>query len=249
MSKYNKTDLDPKTVFERHVFHRDIFAHYLRWSFVLDRVKRDNSSILTDFGCGKGYLAEVLYRNRHSLKLYQGLDIRKRTIEKAKERLENVDWIKFYAADLILDDLNYLEPADIVTSFEVIEHIGRQNASIFLKKFKACGKKDAVYYLSTPNYDEKVGAAGNHTYNGRINEFKHEELQELIKEAGFNIVEKFGTFASQKDYKDLLSDSERIMFTELNKYYDSNLISVIFAPLFPEQSRNCLWVLKKRLKD
>jgi hypothetical protein len=33
--KYNTTDLDPEATFERHVFHRDQFAHYLRWTHVL----------------------------------------------------------------------------------------------------------------------------------------------------------------------------------------------------------------------
>lgn len=34
------------------------------------------------------------------------------------------------------------------------------------------------------------------------------------------------------------------MFSELRKYYDTNLLSNIMAPFFPEQSRNTLWVLK-----
>ena len=30
----------------------------------------------------------------------------------------------------------------------------------------------------------------------------------------------------------------------LKDYYDSNLLSVIFAPLYPRYSRNCIWHLK-----
>lgn len=245
MKKYNTTDLDPEKTFERHVFHRDQFAHYLRWTYILKVTQNTRDITLTDFGCGKGHLAEVLYRNRHSVGLYQGLDIRKQTIDKAKEKFERVPWVKFYQADLVLDDLNYLEKADVVTSFEVIEHVGKQNADVFLQKFLACGKEDADYYLSTPNYDEKVGAAQNHIYNGQVNEFKHEELQELL-EKYFVVEEKFGTFASQKDYKDLLSKEEKELFDKLNRYYNPDLISVIFAPLYPEAARNSLWHLKRK---
>ena len=55
--------------------------------------------------------------------------------------------------------------ADKVCAFEVLEHVGKQNADAFLENFKACGNNNATYYLSTPNYDPSVGAAGNHTYD------------------------------------------------------------------------------------
>src|SRR6185295_7792887 len=77
---YNATDLDPVSTFERHVFHRDQFAHYLRWSFVLRRIGRHERVV--DFGCGKGNLLETLYRNQHTPAAYFGFDIRTQTIQK-----------------------------------------------------------------------------------------------------------------------------------------------------------------------
>ena len=32
---YNKTQLHPEQIFEKHIFHRDQFAHYLRWNYIL----------------------------------------------------------------------------------------------------------------------------------------------------------------------------------------------------------------------
>ncbi len=59
---YNITQLHPDKCFERHIFHRDQFAHYLRWTHIL---KESNiGETIVDFGCGKGNLLEVLYRNR-----------------------------------------------------------------------------------------------------------------------------------------------------------------------------------------
>jgi hypothetical protein len=66
----------------------------------------------------------------------------------------------------------------------------------------------------------------------------------LVHLAGFDIERVYGTFASQKDYKKLLTPGQREVFEALNEYYDANLISNIFAPMFPAQSRNCLWHLK-----
>lgn len=250
MKKYNTTDLDPVSTFERHVFHRDQFAHYLRWSHIVKEAKIGETVV--DFGCGKGNMLEVFYRNKFKCARYVGIDIRKQTIEAAKEKFQPVEWAEFYADDLIFPTMDYKQfQGDKVCSFEVAEHVGKQNIDAFLTNMRDCGNENATYYISTPNYDEKVGAAGNHTYDsgdGRgvaIHEFAHTELQGHI-EKYFTIEKKFGTFASIKDYKHLLNEWQVQMFESLKEYYDSNLLSVIMAPFFPEQSRNTLWVLKRK---
>lgn len=252
MKNYNVTDLDPQTTFERHVFHRDQFAHYLRWSHILKESKVNKESIL-DFGCGKGNLLEVLYRNKFKAKYYTGIDIRKQTINQAKEKFNGVKWASFICDDLCNPKTDFSKiKADKVCSFEVIEHVGKNRAQIFLNNFKSCGHKDSVYYLSTPNFDEKVGAAGNHTYDSgdglgiQIQEFEHSELEKLILKSGFIVVKKYGTFASISDYKHLLNDWQKKMFNYLKEYYDTNILSCLMAPMFPEQSRNTLWILKQK---
>jgi SAM-dependent methyltransferase len=247
---YNKTDLDPVSTFERHVFHRDQFAHYLRWSFVLRRIGRLERVV--DFGCGKGHLLETLYRNQHTPAAYFGFDIRTQTISKTAQKFP-VPWAKFYAIDLVKaepETFKKLEMnADHVCSFEVVEHIGQQNIHRYLENFKACGNPAATYYLSTPNFDPVVGAAGNHTYDSgdglgvHPQEFFHNELGEILRQHGFKIQEKYGTFASVKDYKHLMNEHQKWVFDGLHKYYDSNLISVIMAPFFPKESRNCVWIM------
>lgn len=252
---YNTTDLDPKTTFERHVYHRDQFAHFLRWTFVLKLMKevREEKSVC-DFWCWKWNLYEVLYRNRFSPKSYTWLDIRKQTIEKAQEKFPKATFI---AEDLITlsnwTDLSKIQ-ADYVTSFEVIEHVWKKNALKFLENFKSCWNENAIFMLSTPNYDENVGAADNHTYPDYEwwipvpQEFLHEELEALIVEAWFQIVDKIWTFASIKDYKEYVESDpvKKQMFETLREKLDSNVLSVVMAPLVPANlARNCLWVLKK----
>ncbi len=36
---YNTTDLNPEKTFKKHVFRRDQFAHYLRWTHILKEAR------------------------------------------------------------------------------------------------------------------------------------------------------------------------------------------------------------------
>ena len=239
---YNKTQLTPQREFSRHVYHRDQFAHYLRWSHVLKTAKMDQS--ILDFGCGSGEMFEVFYRNKFRPSIYVGLDVREKTIKENVYKYISCDNADFRVQDLCKEfDLG--ETFDIVTSFEVIEHIGHDNIDIFLQNIVRHCRQDTVILISTPNYDPIVGAAENHILGPmrEIGEWKHEELQKKLEEY-FVIEKKYGTFASIKDYKGLLNEWQKKMFDTLSEYYDTHLLSVIMAPMFPEQSRNTLWRLR-----
>lgn len=243
---YNKTQLTPQQEFERHIYHRDQFAHYLRWSHVLKNAKIGQT--ILDFGCGSGEMLELFYRNKYRPKQYLGLDIRKQTIDENNEKFAKLDFASFKQADLCQPDLDLGQTFDIITCFEVIEHIGHANADTFLDNIAYHCDENTVVYLSTPNYDPKVGAANNHLLgpNKEIGEWDHFELQEKLEEF-FVIEKKYGTFASIKDYKEDLTGWRKEAFEELRKYYDSNLLSNMMAPMIPaEHARNCLWILKVR---
>lgn len=241
-TKYNKTQLTPQQEFERHIYHRDQFAHYLRWSHVLKNAKIGQS--ILDFGCGTGEMLELFYRNKYRPSRYLGLDIRKQTVDQNNEKFEKLDFAEFRQADLCAE-LDLGETFDIITCFEVIEHIGHANADAFLDNIAFHCNENTVVYLSTPNYDPKVGAAKNHIIDGEIGEWDHKELEAKLSEY-FTIEKKYGTFASIKDYKPLLNDWQKKMFEELRAYYDTNMLSVIMAPFFPDAARNTLWVLKAK---
>lgn len=245
---YNKTQLTPQQEFERHIYHRDQFAHYLRWTHIL-KIAKIGQTIL-DFGCGSGEMLEVFYRNKFRPKQYLGLDIRKQTIDENNEKFSKLDFAEFRQCDLCQDELDLGQTFDIITCFEVIEHIGHENADAFLDNIAYHCGPDTRVYLSTPNYDPKVGAANNHMLGSgpdkEIGEWDHFELQEKLSEY-FDIEAKYGTFASMKDYKEDLTGWKKEMFEALKGYYDVTLISNIMAPLVPaEHARNCLWVLKAK---
>ena len=242
---YNTTQLTPQDAFERHIYHRDMFAHYFRWTHVL-KDARIGQTIL-DFGCGSGEMLEVFYRNRYRPKKYVGLDVREKTINENKEKFGKLDFAEFRIEDLCKEGLDLGCTFDIITCFEVMEHIGHKNADVFLDNLAYHCGPDTTVYLSTPNYDPNVGAAENHMLGknaDEVGEWDHFELQEKLSEF-FTIEKKYGTFASIKDYKEDLKDWQIPMFEELRKYYDTNVLAVIMAPMIPpEHARNCLWVMK-----
>jgi 2-polyprenyl-3-methyl-5-hydroxy-6-metoxy-1,4-benzoquinol methylase len=207
------------------------------------KIAKMNQSIL-DFGCGSGEMFELFYRNKYRPSHYVGLDVREKTIRENISKFIINDNADFITQDLCKEfDLN--EKFDVITSFEVIEHIGHKNIDVFLQNIIRHCRKDTIILISTPNYDPCVGAAENHILGPEreIGEWKHEELQKKLEEY-FVIEKKFGTFASMRDYDYLLNDWQKKMYDTLKEYYDVTLLSVIMAPMFPEQSRNTLWRLR-----
>lgn len=241
---YNTTQLHPDKSLERHIFHRDQFAHMLRWFYVAKEMQPGDRVL--DYGCGNANALKLYYHNMRVPSLYVGVDIRAQTIESLKaSNYGKLQFAKFHALDLcapLPQDFVY-EPFTVITCFEVIEHIGHANAPQFLQNMKQCLAENGRVYLSTPNYDPKVGHAKNHDLNGEIGEWDHKELEAMLGRY-FVIEKKIGTFASQKDYKPMLNDWQTKMFDSLSTFFDSTMMSVVMAPLFPEQSRNTVWVLK-----
>jgi hypothetical protein len=76
---------------------------------------------------------------------------------------------------------------------------------------------------------------------------KYEALGAVFEKHGFEVVNSYGTFASIRDYQYYLDKEPQLaqLFIKLREYYDTNFLSCIFAPLFPAQSRNALWELRK----
>lgn len=237
---YNKTQLTPQHEFERHIYHRDQFAHYFRWSHVLKNAKIGQR--ILDFGCGSGEMLEVFYRNRFRPECYIGLDIRREQIIKNAEKFKNLNFAQFFCIDLCKPFSPLNEKFDIITCFEVIEHIGHANIDPFLTNLARNANSNTTIYISTPNFDPSIGAAKNHILDGEIGEWDHFELQNKLSKY-FTIKHKYGTFASIKDYRDELTGWRLEMFNHLKNYYDTNLLSVLMAPVVSsEKARNCLWV-------
>lgn len=236
----NKTQLNPDKIFERHVFHRDQFAHFLRWSFILRKcappTKKFKGERILDIGCGNANLAETLYRNRFKPDLYIGVDMRAQTIKLNSKKKFNFNAI-FDVVDVrkqALEDMDFTK----ICCFEVVEHFEKKYIHDFFNNIQKAMNEKTELFLSTPCFNGQ--AADNH-----VHEYTYKELKEIL-EVHFVIKENYGTFSSKREIMTSMSQMHAKVYEELERYYDSNLMSVIFAPLYPQNSRNCMWVLKLR---
>lgn len=235
----NKTHLDIEKANERGLTHRDYISHALRWNYTL-RHTRIGMKVL-DVGCGNGMLAQVMYVNRYKPELFVGIDIRESMIKALLNRKVNfpVDGI---ILDLRTESIPYPDNTfDLVTCYELIEHFHPTYLDFFLAEIKRVLKPEGTLLLSTPNYDGKH-KAGNH-----VHEFREGELEGFLSQY-FKIEKKHGTFASQREIYPVLTGSEKTVFDSLKPWFDSNILSVIFASLHPSQSRNILWICRKTNK-
>jgi 2-polyprenyl-3-methyl-5-hydroxy-6-metoxy-1,4-benzoquinol methylase len=247
------THLSWESTADRLIFHRDTQAHFLRWSHVLKHLqnsKNRGKSKILELGCGKELpLPRLLYSNRCVPSAYCGVDYRK--------NLDQPDMLKKVIADgkynfktiagqdaatVTLEQIGFTP--DVIVSFECLEHVEPAHIRRILKHARSLLSDDGVFFMSTPCWDPSVGAADNH-----VSEVTFEAMSALLQDVGFVVKNVWGTFASIKDYEDALireyGDAGRLMFNKLRDYYDTNILANIFAPLFPQYSRNALWELEK----
>ena len=238
--EFNLTELDAWQSYDKNILHRDYNAHVFRWTYVVGKLKRGQR--LLDFGAGaKNGMLEAIYRNRKKLDKYLGLDMRN---THKQELFDKLPWAEHRIENLVEMENHYGTNWDFITSFEVIEHVNKKNVHKYLQNLANHANPSTTILLSTPNYDPIVGAAENHTYDGQVQEWDYHELNEILQQY-FTIEKTYGTFASQKDYKDVLTPCQKEIFYKLKEYYDASSLSNIMAPLIdPARARNAMRVMK-----
>jgi SAM-dependent methyltransferase len=226
---------------DRKLIHRDYLAHCLRWSHAVRSAVRSRDDLrVLDVGCGKDMpLAKALYVNKIGATRYCGVDYYGFSIP---DTLKNngVFPIRlvtgFDAADIDRDVVSFVP--NFVTCFEMFEHVEPQHGRAILDAIYRTMDDEGLMLFSTPCFNGNP--AGNH-----VAEPEYEVMGATLEDAGFCIEGVWGTFASMRDYCDLLTDEQYALFERLYEYYDANMLAVIFAPLFPERARNCLWRCRK----
>lgn len=248
MPRFNKTFLSVDNAEERGFIHRDYIAHCLRWTHAMKYLgehQRYKGAAILDVGCGKEVpMASMLYSSKMSPDLYVGVDAGKVTVPDFMLKQDKMA-IEIYDQENFLEFQYVFEPGKpqqftLITCFEVLEHMSSLDGLRLLDRLAAHMVPNTMLMLSTPVFNGK--AAQNH-----IHEWPFKDLQDAL-ERRFEIKDVFGTFASIRDYEQALRETLMMgpAFDRLRKYYDTNYLATIFAPLFPSMSRNCLWELKRK---
>jgi 2-polyprenyl-3-methyl-5-hydroxy-6-metoxy-1,4-benzoquinol methylase len=242
----DKTFLSIETAQQRGFIHRDYIAHVLRWTHVakwLSETKRYDKVRILDVGCGKELpLPMMLYSMKMFPPAYYGIDIGpvNDDVYQALTKTGKCNANVFEDTDIMsvtLDDLDG-EKVDVLTCFEMVEHIEPDHMLRYLRHVKTLLKPTATAFFSTPCWN-RMDCAANH-----VNEMLYEALGAVFEQEGWTVLGTWGTFASIRDYEGTLQASHPEwyqLFKHLREYYDTNFLSCIFAPVFPAKSRNCLW--------
>jgi hypothetical protein len=258
----DKTFLSIDQAEDRGFIHRDYIAHCLRWSHVCKRLyerKSYESAIILDVGCGRELpMAKMLYSSRLIPRHYFGVDVGPIEDSEAAKIAngkfphtlwEHQNFLELTKQDVFLHrvPLEEYDYPNIVTCFEVLEHVEPKMMIQMLHHMKSLTSEDARFFISTPCWNF-TDCAANH-----VNEMTYDALGAVFEDNGFIVENTYGTFASIRDYEHLITGQGKFygceglnrIFDRLREYYDTNFLSCIFAPLFPAQSRNCMWELRK----
>lgn len=233
-----------KTSLHAHVqgyqVHRDYASHFFRWGWVSRRFINPATRVL-DIGCGPdAALVRVLsYKANGIPKSYVGVDL---------NRLPDTPgfkWCKFYEKFNFSKrwrELKSAGPFDVIVCLEVAEHMNMQAMRQMLRGALELLTPGGRMLLSTPVFNGKQ--AVNH-----INEMTIATLQKELEKAGWQVLKRYGTFMSDNDRKKVASPAESELIEKLKEYYSTDVLSCFLAPLYPDASRNNIWLLARQDED
>jgi len=163
---------DPNVLakFNINDFHQEA-RYYLAETFI-----SDSDSVL-DIACGTGYGTLLLSNHGRSI---TGVDISRKAIDYANNHYRTNPKINFVQSDIF----EFNESADIVISFETIEHVNGPIESVVKKLLSLTGKK---LICSVP-YKEPVG---NNKYHFHFN-ISELDFDFLNKECGVTFLYQSG---------------------------------------------------------
>jgi 2-polyprenyl-3-methyl-5-hydroxy-6-metoxy-1,4-benzoquinol methylase len=226
----------------RTYVHRDYIAHALRWQHAVRFVKAGTTVL--DVGCGQDQpMVSALCRTLATVpRRYVGVDLN------PISRKTGVRWATVHDRFNFVDDWKKLARAhagdaprgfDLVTCFEVIEHMQRADGRKLLRGVRGLVHPEGTFLLSTPVYN------GRHMAAAHLHEYRADELRAEVERAGFRVDRVVGTFMTSQALKRAATKEHRELADLLHRQWHSwELLACVFAPLYPAASSNCCWVLR-----
>jgi ubiquinone/menaquinone biosynthesis C-methylase UbiE len=214
----NKTVLDYNKIADKYSRVRE--KSWQEMEFLFDRLKEGDRAL--DLGCGNGRFYG-LFKKRGAG--YVGIDNSEKMIGIAKEKYPEADFRTASGLDIPFPDSSF----DKVYGIAVLHHIpGRELRLAFLEESRRVLKEGGNLVLTVWDFKEKTGKAGIFDWfkkrklekgdlllpwYGSADTYFHcfnlKELVQLVKEAGFKVVEQGEISVGLKPYSNFYIVAEK----------------------------------------
>jgi SAM-dependent methyltransferase len=204
---------------------------------------------ILDIGCSKGTFYQFWRSNFQPMKKpsisYLGLDIRDKVINYCKEKLENVEKrVQFLKLDIMNDEIPEGPKYDVVLFMEIVEHVPVADGRRMMQKiYDDLLADDGIMFISSPSPKKHLGQMltnpGDHIF-----EYSAEEMEAMIKEFGYEIVDMSGWFCRGRFMRAGLNEAELELYNKLGRL-GSGLRAGIFSFLRPDRAECYTFCVKK----
>lgn len=159
------------------------FDHRMRYNFAASLIS--SHARIADIGCGIGYGSYYMACATDCSSVV-GIDIAEEAIQYAQScyKHPNVDFVTRNITEDAVDDLGKF---DIITAFEVVEHV--QDSNIFLKAITSLLNEDGIVAFTTPN--EEVIPFNKEAFRFHVRHYTQSDIIDLIEAAGLELIHHF----------------------------------------------------------
>ena len=217
---------------------KNVYAHYFRFLFVTRWLKPNK--LLIDVGCGRGWLMDLIYRNRFQVS-YIGIDLSEASLRHASKK--NFKYPRMLIKSNCLSLNLHSAIADYVVCLETIEHNNKEDGQSIIEECLRILKPGGLLFISTPiRKGSRKVFPKDHIY-----EWEYYELSNYLEENCLEIIRVFGCFGKKTEIVDSLDPIEKQLYTKYSEYFSWHVLSPFFSVLHPEVSQGAIWLCKKPL--
>lgn len=207
-------NLDPDDPVLRMFTPTIIAEHIERYCAVLSISEKDPEEItIVDIASGRGYGSSILRKEFGQEATILGIELNTKYSKKSREKYGNTPVTADARRLPIMDG-----SADIVTGFEIIEHLPKESQAGMMLEVARVLKEDGIALISFPErYSYRTDKEGKVVRSGPFSNPHHqyepggEEMENLAENCGLEVVGRYGQLWVNKKGLEIARSISRIL--------------------------------------